>query len=446
MTLQQFFLILRARWRIALGALLGTVAVTVALSLLLPARYTATAAVVVDVKSPDPIGGMVLPAMVMPGYMATQVDIITSDRVAQKVVRTLRLNENAVAKAEWQEATEGKGKIEVWLAEIIKKKLDVKPSRESNVISISHTAVDPHFAAAIANTFAQAYIETNLELKVEPARQYARWFEQQGKTLRDNLEKAQNRLSEYQQKQGIVANDERLDVETAKLNELSTQLTIVTGQTTEATSKQKSAADTMPEIVQNPLINSLKSDIARQEAKLQEIAGNLGKNHPQYQRAASEVAALKQKLDAETQHILAGFATSRTVGKSREADLRAAIDAQKTKLLEIKRARDELAVLMRDVEAAQRAYDSVSQRINQTNLESQTTQTNVSILTPAEAPIEPSFPKLILNIALAIFLGGLLGVGAAFLMEMLDQRIRSAEDLADQLQLPVLGVIGRATA
>lgn len=117
-------------------------------------------------------------------------------------------------------------------------------------------------------------------MKVEPARQYARWFEEQGNALRDNLERAQNRLSEYQQKKGIVVNDERLDNETATLNELSTQLTIVQGQIADAGSKQRSgsAGDTLPEVVQNPLIRNLKAEIARLEGK--ELSGNLGRNHP----------------------------------------------------------------------------------------------------------------------------------------------------------------------
>src|SRR5205814_2250747 len=152
---------------------------------------------------------------------------------------------------------------------------------------------DPAFAAAVANAFAQAYIEASIELRTDPARQYARWFGEQDKALRENLEKAQARLSEHQQTYGIVASDERLDSEVTKLNDLSAQLTVIQGQAAEARSKQRSgsASSTLPEVVQNPLIQTLKTDIARQAAKLQEVAGNLGKNHPQYQRMESELAS-----------------------------------------------------------------------------------------------------------------------------------------------------------
>ena len=445
MSLQQFLLILRARYKIILLVLLTTVAATVAASLLLPAQYTATATVVVDVKSPDPIAGIMLPALIMPGYMATQVDIINSDRVALKVVRMLKLDQSPQAKEQWLDDTEGKGKIEIWLAAVLQQKLDVKPSRESNVISINYKAVEPIFAAAVANAFAKAYLDTNIELKVEPARQYAEWFGAQGASLRDNLEKAQRSLSDYQQQHGIVANDERLDSETYKLNELSTQLTIVQGQTNDVRSKQRSggASDTLPEVMQNALIMNLKSQIAALEGKLQDLAGNVGRNHPQYQRQEAEIASLKQKLEVETRQIISGFSTSSAVGKDKESELRSAIEAQKHKLLQLKRERDELAVLMRDVDAAQKAYELVTQRFNQTSLESQSTQTNVSVLTPATEPIEPSFPKLLLNIAISIFLGILLGVGAAFILEMLDQRVRSADDLSAMLGLSVLGVISK---
>src|SRR6266850_1922961 len=443
MSLQQFLMILRGRLMLVASILIGTVAVIVAASLVLPKKYTATAAVVVDVKSPDPITGTMLHAMVMPGYMATQRDIITSDRVAQKVVKLLKLDEVPSKKEQWLQSTQGRGSLVAWLADGLQKKLDVRPSRESNVIDISYRAGDPAFAAAVANAFAQAYIDASIELRTEPARQYARWFGEQDKGLRENVQKAQARLSEHQKTYGIVASDERLDSETGKLNDLSAQLTVVQGQTAEARSKQRSgsAANTLPEVVQNPLINTLKADIARQEAKLQELAGNLGKNHPQYQRMESELASLKQRLEAETRLITSGFGTATAVGKDTEAELAAAVAAQKTKLLGMRQARDQLAALQRDVDNAQKAYEGVSQRLTQSRLESQFTQTNVSVLTLAAEPVAPSFPNVPVNIALSIFLGTFFGIAAAFVTEMLDRRIRSAEDVMEMLQLPMLGGI-----
>lgn len=443
MTLQQFLLILWARRRLVFFTFLGTVLTATVVTFLLPKEYSASAAVVLDVKSPDPIAGMVLPGLMAPGYMATQVDIINSDRVAMRVVKMLRMDENPAIQEQWQEATEGKGKIGPWLVELLQKKLDVKPSRESNVISITYSGSSPEFAAAMANAFAQAYIDVNLELRVEPARQNAKWFDEQSKQYRERLDNAQKALSDYQQKSGIVATDERLDYETQKLNELSTQLTAAQAQGTDASSKRKTAgsADTLPEVMQSPLVTQLKGDIARLEARLKEVSGNVGVNHPQYQRSQAELAELKSKMNAEVSRISSSIGTAGNISKQKVSELIAAINTQKTRILELKEQRDEITLLVREVESAQRAFDAVSQRTTQSRLESQSVQTNVAILNQATEPVKHARPKRMLNVLLSMFVGLLLGVGSALLLELSQRRIRSTDDLNQTLGIPVLATL-----
>lgn len=445
MTLQQFLLILWARRWLVVIVFGVTVLTTTIISLLLPEEYTATTALVLDVKSPDPIAGIVLPGLMSPGYMATQLDIITSERVATRVVKALRLEENPNIREQWQEATEGKGQMAPWLAALLQKKLDVKPSRESNVISISYSGANPAFAATFANAFAQAYIDVNLELRLEPARQNAKWFDAQNTLARERLDATQKALSDYQQKSGIVATDERLDYETQKLNELSMQLTVAQAQGTDASSKRRGAgagnADTLPEVMQSGLINQLKADITLREGRLKELAGNLGKNHPQYQRASAEIAELRSRLNNEIAQISSSIGTAGNISRQKESELLAAIEAQKTKILELKRQRDEITLLVREVEASQRSYDAISQRTTQSRMEAQSVQTNVAVLNPATEPLEPSKPRVLLNILLSVFVGTLLGVGAALTLELLQRRVRSSDDLVQALDLPVLAVL-----
>ncbi|WP_323001179.1 chain length determinant protein EpsF [Denitromonas sp.] len=443
MSFQQFLLILRARFWIVLGTLLVVVGTTLAVSLILPKQYTAETALVVDAKSADPLLGGLLPAQMIPGYMATQVDIILSDRVAQRVVSLLKMDQAPAVQEQWREETDGEGSIKVWLAELLKKKLDVKPSRESNVITIGYQGADPGFAAGVANAFAQAYIDVSLELKVEPARQYAKWFDGQTNSLRADLESAQKKLSEYQQARGIIATDERLDVETARLAELSTQLSMAQAQRVDSRSRQAQggSADSLPEVMQNSLIQSLKSDLSRQEATRTQMAGRLGANHPELARIDAEIASLRERIATETRRVVSSLGTTNRVNVQRVSEIEAALDAQKQKILDLKAERDQIAVFQRDVENAQRAYDLVTQRLAQTSLESQTQQTNVVVLSPAVAPLKPSSPKVLLNTALAVFLGMLLGVGAALLLELMDQRVRGEEDLTLLDGVPLLGTI-----
>jgi len=445
MNLPQLLPILRARYLIVLLTLALTVGLTTVVSLLLPKQYTASAAVVVDVKSPDPVSGIALQGLIAPGYMATQMDIINSDRVSQAVVTLLRLDESPAVHRQWQESTGGKGQLRDWLATLLQKNLELRPSRESNVITINYTGADPEFAATVVNAFAQAYINVNLDLRQAPARQYASFFDGQTKTARTKLEAAQSALSDYQQKHGITAADDRLDFETTKLNETSSQLTSVQGVTTDSQSKRQSGvADTLSEVMQNPLINNLKADIARTEARLNESNGNLGKNHPQTQRTEAELATLRAQLQAETRKIASSIDTTYQVGKQREYQLQAAVSNQKARVLVLNKQRDELNVLRRDIESAQRAFEIVSQRASQSSIESQSNQTNIAILNAASAPTEASRPRIFLNILISIFLGVLLGISIALLLELTNRRVRSGQDMVDAMGIPFLGVVSSA--
>lgn len=443
---QQILLVLRDRWKLVLLVFILSIVAGLAASRWLPKRYVAETMVLVDIKSPDP-AAVLLPSTINLGTLATQAEIINSNRVARKVVRMLGLDESPAIKQLWIDATDGKGKLGDWTADLLQRGLTVTPSRESSVITISFRGGDPAFVTTVTNAYAEAYIEASVELKVEPARQYANWFADQAKLMREGVERAQNRLSEFQLEKNIVATEEAMDYELAKLNELSGRLTAVQGETRDSRSKQREGSrgrDTLPEVMQNPVVQNLRSEIIQREAKLKEIAGNLGTRHPQYLRMALELEELKIRLRTETARVVRGFSATTDVGASRAAELVSSIQAQKTKLLEMKKERDQIAVLVRDVDTAKRAYDAVTNRYNQANLESQVTRANVSILAPAIEPLEPVFPKSLQKmLAMALALGVILGGAAAFGMEMIDRRIRSAHDLEEMLQLPVLAVIER---
>lgn len=443
MSFGQFFAILKARRWVAMAMLGIVVVLTLVVSLLLPKQYLATASVVVDFK-PDPVSAMLYQGAASPAFTATQVDVIQSDRVAQRVVRNLKLTESAQVREQWQDATNGQGSIEQWLADQFQRNMDVKPSRESNVISVSYKAPDPRFAAALANAFVQAYMETSLELRVDPARQYSAFFDTRVKESREALERAQTKLSDYQRAKGIIASDERLDVENSRLNELSSQLVAIQAIASESSSRQSQAqgsGDRMQEVLGNSLIQSLKADLSRAESKLQELNAKLGESHPQVVEAKASIDTLRSRIESETRRVTGGVGVSANINRQREAELRASIEAQRKKLLEMKAVRDEGAVLVRDVESAQRAYEGIVARFNQTTLESQTTQSNVNVLTPASPPLEPSSPRVVLNMLLAIFLGTLLAAIAVVGLELRDRRVRSVADIGSGLGLPVLGVL-----
>jgi len=443
MTLSQIFLILRARWRSALVTFALLMGLVVAVTLLLPRSYTGTGSVVLDVKSPDPVAGVVLPGMVVSSYMATQVDVMQSERVIRRAIHMLKLDKDADLRAVWQEVTEGQGEFETWLAARILRKLDVKPGKESNVIVVQYTNRDPELAAKTANAVVNAYIDTTLELRTEPAKQFNAQFDESTKSLREALEVAQKRLSDFQQRNGITISDERLDVENARLNELSAQVTQVQSAANETSSRQAEAGrkGEMQEVLTNPMIMTLTASVSMQEARLNEMLGRLGEQNPQVIDLRANIKEMRERLNAEKARLISTLTVNNSVNQSRLQALRTSMEDQRTRVLKLKAQRDEAGVLQRDLENAQRGYDAAFAKRNQSNLESQTTQTNVSVIQVATTPAFPSSPRVLLNVAIGLVLGGAIAIVVAVLREKRDWRLRTDADVLEALNQPLLGVL-----
>lgn len=448
MTAQRLLLILWARRWVGITTLGLTVFTTLVASLLMPKSYLASTTLVIDYKERDPLTGAMFPSDLMPSYLATQVDIISSHTVALKVVDALRLTEDSQLRQRFERKTGGEGSFRDWLADDLLRDLEVSPSNESNVITITYTGRDRRLVADLANAFADAGIRTNLELQVEPARRQAAWFEDQVESLRQAFHKAQTELSAYQLEHNVLPAG-NLDVESAHLADLSRQLATAQGQRyeSEARLRQMQAAGAdgrlqdLPGMLREPTLQSLKSELARAEAKLAEMGGRYDQNHPMRRSVEAEVTSLRKRLATEIHLAAAAIARETELAQQRVADLQRAVEDQKRRILETNQQRDRLALLARDAENAQRAYEAALQRASQVRLESRLEGGNIAILSPAIPPIKPSKPKLWLNLLLSLFLGGLLGVGAAILTEAADRRFRSGEDLVLDLGAPLLAEI-----
>jgi chain length determinant protein EpsF len=442
MNFTQFLLILNARKWIILGVLLLAVAVTAAVNLLLPKEYTATTTLIIDSKSKDAVTGQMLASQMFPGFMATQIDIINSSQVASRVVRNLKLADSPGTREQFMKATKGEGTIEQWLGDVLLRNLSAEPSRESSIISIEYSGSDPQFAAIVANAFAKAYIETNLDLRVAPAKLMAAWFDQQIIQLRTNLEQAQQKLNAYQREKGMVESEERLDVETRRMADLAGQMIAAQAALFDASSRMRDSGS-LPEVYNSPMVQGLKAQVAQGEASLAEMAKRIGVNHPDFLRLQAAVNANKAQLATELSTATRGVGATAGAARQRFNELSAAFERQKARVLALKQQREEASLLVRDLENSQRIYDGALQRYGQSSLEAQSTQTDISVLNPAVAPTQASKPRVMFNVLLAVFFGTLLGVGLGFLIELLDRRVRSGQDIVAGLEIPVLGEVSK---
>ena len=440
----QFLAVVRGRWRLV-ASIYGVVVLAVlAAALLRPAEYTATATLVIDPR-PDPVAAPVAGAAGVVGasaFLATQVDILRHERVARRALEGLSAPTQELLRARWQAQTEGRVAFEPWAVEQLQRQGSARLAREGGVVEVSAKAPEPRLAAELANAWVRAYIDTTLELRVQPARQFTRFFEERAQVARATLEAAQGRLSAFQREQGLVATEERLDIETARMAELSSQLTALQASSSDSASRQAQAtgaqADRLQEVLGDDTIRLLKAEIGRTEAQLQQLGTRLGDRHPQVQEQRAELASLRQRLEAETQRVASGVGVVDRINRQRLAETRAAFEAQRAQLLRMKAARDEAGLLQREVEQAQRSFDAVLQRLAQTRLEGEATGGPASVLGWAEAPISPSSPHPLLAVLLAALLGALLAGGVALGLEWRQRRVRCAEDVATLLQLPLL--------
>lgn len=436
MDFSRFFFIVLARYKLILLTLVVTIATTLIVSLNLPKSYKSSATLLLTYKGVDPVTGSVIPAHLNPSFMATQIDVIKSSRTAIMVIDQLRLDQSDAVRKQHEDSN-SELSLRDWLANFLLRNVDVETSRDSSVIGIGYKGPDPMFAAAMANAFANAYQEISIRLTVEPSQKAATYFTDQLNVLRDRLEIAQKKLTEYQQEMGIIDVDYRLDVETKRLDELSRQLIFAQAELMGAISEGESnVVGESTSIAKNAMINNLKLSLVQAETKFSEISQRIGSNHPMYAAAKADVDKLRAEL---SRYIRA----TKNTAINQESEVRAALEEQKAKVLTLNRSRNELLLLAREVEGAQQAYNTAMQRLNQTSLEGQANLSTVSILDTAKVPERPDSPKIFLNTILSVILGTLLGLGAGLLVEMVDRRVRSAEDLIDILQVPVLGVIKR---
>jgi chain length determinant protein EpsF len=445
MTFLSFITILRARWRVVFVITAVSLLTALAATLIMPRKYSAYASVVLD-DTPDPVtanSGNTQSA----GYMQTQEDIAASQRVAERVVKSLPANVVDPFRKRWQEAG-AHGDFTAWLGAILRRHVSVPPTPESNVLTIVANWSDPKSAADLANAFAQAYIDTTIELKMQPAQQYSRLFDENSRALRADLEAKQKLLSDFENAHGLIVSDARLDVENARLAEISSQLVAVQGQLQDSQSRQRAISggdESRPEILQSALIAGLKTDLSLAQAKQKDLATQLGVNHPEFQRNQAVIDSLKERIAAESSKVVASMDATTQVNLHRQSELMAALAAQKARVLELKHQRDLGAGLQNDVLTAQRNLDAVTQRLAQSNLQTQTPQSNIALLTPATEPLAPYSPNMFMNAVIGVLLGLAFGIGTAILMENTDRRVRSDAELVQLLGLPVLGRISAVT-
>jgi chain length determinant protein EpsF len=433
------------------------VAIVLLISLIMPPTYLAQASLVIDTKATDPVSGNNIPGQLTATIIATQTDVIESHNVALKVVDRLKLTQNPGYIEKFKSATDGKGSLRDWIADKLSAAVLVRPSSGSNVINIEFPARDPVVAAQFTNAYADAYIDTSLELQADPAKRQSQWYDEETEKLRQRVEEAQTRFATEQRKMNLLGSTDRatvtnhIDVGNAKLAEISTELVTAQQALYDARTRLQQMnhavatgqIEGLPDVLQNPLLQTLKTDLARAESTFADVAARYDRNHPQYIAAQATVRSLQSKIAAEVGSIRDGIEQTAQMRQHDVDQLQQALDTQKGTLLDEQRKHDALFVLNSEVDSAQKAYDAGLQRASQIRLASQLDQSTAAILNHAVPPFEPARPRVLLYTLISVFFGAILAAGICVVVEIADRRIRTRENIIEGTGLLVLAEIPR---
>jgi polysaccharide biosynthesis transport protein len=430
MSLIQFLRILAARRGIMLAALLSCFLVALIMSQILPKKYEATARVMLDTTSPDPVTGIAIGS----GYRAfvkTQTELIEDEQTAGRVVDKLGwANEPELIKA-YAKATGGEGTdIRRWLARQILEVTSAQIVEPSSIIEIKYSSATPDIAKRIATMIREVYIEKTIDMRRETAGRNADWYREQSDKAKLVLTASETERAKYAKENNIALQGGAvLDVESAKLATL-------TNQSASASTALQSGpgADVTPPGGATLQLAAINQQIAQ-------AAETLGPNHPTYQSLQRQKTVVEGELSREKAALAAyrnGPSTSAAV-----AQIDAAYNAQKNRVIGQSETLAKLDQFNRDIDVKRDQYLRAAQRAAQLKLEASTSETTITPLGEATVPDKPSSPKVPLIIFGALGFGLALGVGLALLIELFGRRVRCDEDLEYAAKAPVFAVIGQ---
>lgn len=445
---QLWRMLVARRWLIA-GVVLAFALVAVAAALFLPDKYVGSVSVVIDVPDEDPVSGAGFPSMLADNYLATQIDLLTSEKVLLRVLREQKLTEDKKAREAFAASAPEGASFERWLATQLGKHLDVHKGSTSRLIQLRYSNESPQKAAAIANAVVRAYRQTSAEIVSDPAQsrltQYTGYLE----TLRAKVDTAQKTLTQAQQKSGVINLDQTTSKgDTQRLDDLGVKLNQAEADRQGAQAKvarirqlkrQGRPVSAQAEILNSGYVQQLKGRLVELQSERAKMAKTLGANHPRMRSLAAQIATVRQRLGHEIDAYLASNRSQAEIASDRENALRKSLKRERSDVLAQQKKRDDIAGLVRKLDSAKRVYQVALGRYDQVLGNSELAQYNISVISWAKPPSEPAGLSGKVTLLLAIVMGALVGGALALILELLNRRVRDAEDVTRELGLPVLG-------
>ncbi len=359
MNFEQIFRLLWARRGLILIATFASLFAATVAGMVLPARYTAHARVMLNLVKPDPVTGEIIASQFARAYIRTQTELIRDYRIAGNVVDMLQWASSPdLAEQYANRRSDDVRDFRRWMAQIVIDNTEAELIEGSNILDISYTAPSPQGAAAVAEALRRAYVEQAIALRREDAGADSEWFKNQSAKLKEQLAAAEQRKSAFERENGIVLDDQDVDQEVRRLTALA----------------QTSPQQTGPAIAVGAS-NPNAAQIAQLDAAIATAERTLGPNNPQLQDLKRQRAAL---ANAAPPSVISTGPTGPSIGAQYSAQLQKVL-AQRGKADEARRLAIDVAVL-RD------QYEKASARSAELDQQAQSIESGLSLLGSATAP------------------------------------------------------------
>ncbi|VCU71425.1 tyrosine kinase [Pigmentiphaga humi] len=447
LSLSQLQAMLGARkWLIA-QAMAVTFVFTLAAVLFIPRIWTATTDVYIDYKENDPIGGRSFSALLDESYLQTQVDLIQSTTVAERMIADLAILPRS-------RRAEGDPERDRLITEI-SKSVQVSSQRSSRVLRVSYAADTPEKARDYANAIVKAYISVSQEMASASARTRNEEYNAQLEHLRREIGTIQEKLTQYQQETGIVDGQQAGDLETRQLNDMTSALLSIDSQVDEARARNQTIdrllaggmrSQDLPQISQLTTISQMRDNQTLLDRQLSELSSSLGANHPRVLGLRAEREQLQSRIAAQAKAALDSQRSDLARLEGQRAALQRALEQQRKKVLQQMVQRDQVASYQRQLAGVEQVYNTALQKYDSILMASNISLPNLAVLRAAESPSKPTRPRIRLSLALSLVIGFLAGAALALLLELYRRRLRCEDDLSRTCGLNVIGRIGHPTS
>jgi succinoglycan biosynthesis transport protein ExoP len=380
-------------------------------------------------------------------FYQTQYKLLESRALAKKLVDKLELKNHpnyAPLFKNLADADEAKKqRAEEALVSGIAGGVSVEPIRQSSLVNLNYSHPDPKLAAFLANGLARCYIEQSLDLRFAASQEAAAWLKQKVLESRNKLEESETKLNQYKREHNIVTVEDKESITSQKLEQLNKELVAAQTHRMEVETRFKEVSQGRPiaQVLNNGLIQALKTQEAKLVTEQSELSKKFGVEHPRMIQLSNELAATRAKIGAEMAQVVQTIKNEYNMAKEQEENLKAALNVSKSDSQDLSDRAIHYRVLLREVETNRALYENVLKSLKTITTTENVPSTNIRIVYPATVPESPISPRKAHNLFIASILGLILGVGLAFGLESLDTTLKTPADVEGWLEIPNLAMI-----